>query len=168
MTLCSVSELGSQALDAGLLLRLRVNRPLGLWSLRLVVADHIEPNTVRILGEMKAWAYGGVNGLQLDTMRVNPKAPIGVGHLIWAATMAWALEATPCKNARLLAIRDAEYQHACLVRYFSRRGFYTVRDVASSPIDLPLRMIWGGSGSLMLGECREVFQRSFRLWQVYS
>ena len=168
MTLCGVSDLGSQALDAGLLLRLRVNRPLGLWSLRLVVADHLEPNKIRILGEMKAWAYGGVNGLQLDTVRVDPKAPIGVGHLIWAATMAWALEATPCRNARLLAIRDEEHQHACLVRYFARRGFCKVRDVASAPIDLPLRMVWGGSGSLMLGECREVFQRSFRLWQAYS
>ena len=107
MTLCGVSQLEREALGAGLLLRLKVSRPLNLWSLRLVVADYLEPNKVRILGEMKAWAYHGVNGLQLDTMRVHPNAPVGAGHLVWAATMAWALEETPCEKARLLAICDA-------------------------------------------------------------
>ncbi len=167
MTLSILNELGRQALETGFLLRLKVSRPLNLWALRLVVADSLEPNKVRILGEMKAWAYHGVNGLQLDTMRVNSNAPRGVGHLVWAATMAWALEGTPCKNARLLAIRDHEYQHAVLVRYFLRRGFNTVREVASSPKDLPLRLVWGGSGVLMTGECKEVFERSSKLWQVF-
>ena len=120
---CSVSQLGEQALEVGLLLKLRVNRPMGLWALRLVVADYINADKIRILGEMKAWAYRGVNGLQLDTIRVHPDASSGVGHLLWAATMAWAIESTPCEKARLLAICDDEYQHACLVRYFSMKGF---------------------------------------------
>ena len=166
MTLCSLDHLGKDALEAGLLLRLKVTRPLNLWALRLVVAEYLEPNKVRILGEMKAWAYKGVNGLQLDTMRVHPNAPSGVGHLVWAATMAWALEETPCKKARLLAIRDDERQHECLVRYFLRRGFQVIKEVGSAPNDLPLRMIWGGSGALMVAECTEVFKKSFQLWQA--
>ena len=166
MTICGLSQLEKEALEAGLLLRLKVSRPLNIWSLRLVVADYLGPNKVRILGEMKAWAYRGVNGLQLDTMRVHPNAPLGVGHLVWAAIMAWALEETPCERARLLAIRDAEHQHSCLVRYFSSRGFKPVREVGSTPIDLPLRMVWGGSGLLMVANCSEVFERSSRLWQA--
>ena len=134
-----LARLEEQALKAGLLLRLRVNRPLSLWAIRLVVAEYIEPNKVQILGEMKAWAYQGTNGFQLDTMRVHPNASACVGHLVWAASMAWALESTPCK---------------------------IVREVGSSPIDLPLRMVWGGSGSLMLGDCNEVYRRSLKLWQA--
>ena len=53
--------------------------------------------------KIKGWAYNGINGFQLDTMRVLPFAPKGVGHLIWAASMAWAQENTPCSKARLLA-----------------------------------------------------------------
>ncbi|WP_320668019.1 hypothetical protein [Prochlorococcus sp. MIT 1307] len=166
MTLSVVSELGREALEAGLLLRLKVTRPFNLWLLRLVVADQLDPNKVRILGEMKAWAYGGVKGLQLDTMRVSSNAPEGVGHLIWAATMAWALEETPCKQARLLAICDEEHQHLRLVRYFLRRGFKKVREVGSSPRDLPLRMVWGGAGVLMSAECKEVLHKSLRLWKA--
>ena len=168
MNICSVSELGEQALEAGLLLRLKISRPLGLWMLRLVVAEHLEPNKVRILGEMKAWAYKGVHGLQLDTIRVLPEVSGGVGYLVWAATMAWALESTPCKTARLLAICDDEYRHACLVRYFSIRGFKLIREVGSAPIDLPLRMVWGGSGSLMVGDCNDVFHRNIRLWRNFN
>ena len=163
-----LSELGEQALKAGLLLRLKVNRPLGLWALRLVVADYLTPNKVRILGEMKAWAYSGVNGLQLDTVRIHPNAPGGVGNLVWSATMSWALESTPCKKARLLAICDDDYRHKCLVRYFSMRGFKIIREVGSSPIDLPLRMVWGGSGSLMGADCLDVLKTNYRLWQSFN
>ncbi len=158
-------HLEEQALAANLLLRLKVLRPLGLWSLRVVVADYLEVNKIRVLGEMKAWAYGGLNGLQLDTMRIHPKAPKGVGHLVWSATMAWALEETPCRKARLLAIRDDERQHSRLVKYFCRRGFITVKEVGASPSDLPLRMVWGGAGALMVAECREVHNKSVQLWQ---
>ena len=68
-----LEQLEAEARDRGLLLRLQVGRPLGLWSLPLE--------------EMKGWAYSAATGLQLDTMRVMPKAPAGVGDLIWAATM---------------------------------------------------------------------------------
>ena len=164
MTEFGLKTLEKQASEAGFLLRLQVRRPFNLWTLRLVVAEAISLDKIRILGEMKAWAYGGVNGLQLDTMRVQPKGPEGVGYLIWAATMAWALESTPCKKARLLAICDDNRQHDCLVRYFIQRGFIVVRQVGSSPLDLPLRMVWGGAGALMVADCSDVLQKSSQLW----
>ena len=73
---------------------------------------------------MKAWAYSGEKGFQLDTMRVHSLATNSIGHLIWASTMAWALEETPCKSARLLAINDDTQQHKILIRYFQRRGLW--------------------------------------------
>ena len=159
-----LDQLETQARDRGLLLRLQMGRPLGLWSLRLVVAQSTASGGVQLLGEMKGWAYAGRGGLQLDTMRVVPQAPAGVGHLIWAATMAWALETTPCRRARLLAIRDDERQHRRLVRYFRLQGFQPERDVAAALWDLPLRLVWGGAGLLMSGEVANVLQRSQRSW----
>ena len=64
MTLPNLTELEKQALDLGLLLRIKVNRPLNMWANRLVVANYLEPNKVQIIGEMKAWAYPGINGFQ--------------------------------------------------------------------------------------------------------
>ena len=110
-----LEQLEAEARERDLLLRLQVGRPLGLWSLRLVVARQGSSGNL-LLGEMKGWAYSAAAGLQLDTMRVMPKAPAGVGDLIWAATMAWAQEATPCSRARLRAIRDDEQQDRRLVR----------------------------------------------------
>ncbi len=158
-------KLEKQAAVAGLILRIQIRRPFGLWAIKLVVAQKISPKTVQIWGEMKGWAYGRSRGLQLDTMRVHPDAPIGVGALIWAATMAWTLEETPCMGARLLAILDDEQQHKRLTRYFLWRGFKVAKEVNASLIDLPLRMIWGGAGSLMIADCEEVYKRNYRLWE---
>ena len=163
--LSELNELEKEAYNSGFLLRIRVRRPFKLWALKLVVAKQIDINKVQILGEMKAWAYAGERGLQLDTMTVRQKSPRGVGHLLWASTMAWALESTPCKRARLLAIYDNQPRHLSLVRYFSSRGFVKVRDVGSTPVDLPLRMIWGGAGCLMTANCKEVLEKSSILWR---
>ena len=138
MTKSSLTQLELQAAEAGLLLRLQVRRPINLWAFRVVVAREVEPGKVLILGEMKGWAYKDFKGLQLDTMCVNPKSPAGVGHLIWAATMSWALENPPCRQSRLLAILDDEKQHSVLVRYFSKYGFKSdslLRKVGSSSED---------------------------------
>ena len=159
-----LDQLEKQARQRDLLLRLQVARPLGLWSLRLVVARS-HSQRLQLLGEMKAWAYSAPRGLQLDTMRVLPGAPAGCGDLIWAATMAWAMESTPCRKARLLAIRDDEHQHQRLVRYFRWRGFEPVREVQAALWDLPLRMVWGGAGELMLGDCGQVRDRALMRWR---
>ncbi len=152
-----LDTLESQASSLGLLLRIQVRRPLNFWAFRLVIGKHIATDQIKVLGEMKGWAYKDSSGLQLDTMQVVNSSFKGVGHLIWASTMAWALEETPCRKARLLAIHDEEQQHKSLIRYFTKRGFKTVREVGSSPLDLPLRMVWGGAGSLMVGECSQIF-----------
>ena len=79
--------------------------------------------------------------------------------------MAWALEVTPCRRARLLAIRDDERQHRRLVRYFQQRGFEPVREVQAALWDLPLRMVWGGAGALMVGSCERVQARALDRWR---
>ncbi|MEB3159270.1 MAG: hypothetical protein VKK03_07395 [Synechococcus sp.] len=158
----TLDQLEHKARTRGLLLRLQVSRPLGLWTLRLVVAEPSTAGKVQLLGEMKAWAHSGERGLQLDTMRVLPSAPAGVGALVWAATLAWALEATPCRHARLLAIEDAPRQHRRLVRYFKGLGFLPTRRLGAGPVDLPLRLIWGGAGQLMVGDCTTVLARAMQ------
>ncbi len=160
----SLDQIEREAFERNLILRIKVGRPLNLWALRLVVAEQIEPDKVKILGEMKAWAYPEKRGFQLDTMKVLPKASLKVGPLIWAATMAWARESTPCTEARLLAIKDDPYKHAKLTRYFRWQGFKTIKDVGAGPSDLPLRLIWGGAGTLMIGNCDVVFKKNYLRW----
>ncbi len=167
MTNLTLGEIEAEASSLGFVLRIQLRRPLNLWTIRLVVGEYLDSNRIKLLGEMKGWAYKGKSGLQLDTMQVSKDAPSGVGNLIWAATMAWALEETPCKRARLLAINDDEKQHRTLVRYFNRRGFKTNKEVGASLFDLPFRLIWGGAGSLMVGNCYEVYQYSLHHWKVY-
>ena len=160
----NLTLLEKEASDRGLLLRIQVRRPLNIWSFRLVVGERTSDDKIQLLGEMKGWAYQNKKGLQLDTMKVSKNAKFKVGDLIWAATMAWALEETPCRSARLLAIYDQNNQHEILQRYFRRRGFNTVRQVGSSPLDLPLRLVWGGAGAFMVGDCETVLKKSYRSW----
>ena len=66
--------LEAEARQRGLLLRLRVRRPLGLaWTLRVGVAragPAADP-ALRLLGELKGWALPTPTGLRLDTLRVQ-------------------------------------------------------------------------------------------------
>ena len=48
-----LEQLEAEARDRGLLLRLQVGRPLGLWSLRLVVAQQGSSGNLLLLGEMR-------------------------------------------------------------------------------------------------------------------
>jgi hypothetical protein len=153
-----LAELEAEARRRGLLLRLQVRRPLGLaWTLRVGVA---RPQPLALLGELKGWALPTTAGLRLDTMRVQGECTAAVGALIWAASFAWALEATPCRRARLLAIRDDETQHRRLVRYFRQLGFTALRELGGGPADLAPRLLWGGAGLLMEGDCSEGLRRS--------
>ncbi|MBM5795212.1 MAG: hypothetical protein FJ049_03680 [Cyanobacteria bacterium M_surface_7_m2_037] len=152
MTLPSLADIEQQAAARGLLLRLQVKQALAVSTLRVVVARPREGQGPLLLGELKGWALPLPAALQLDTMRVQGKDTQGVGALIWAATFAWALESTPCRSARLLAIRDNDQQHRRLVRYFRQLGFEPVREVGAAVMDLPLRLVWGGAGLLMRGD----------------
>ena len=146
----------------GLLLRLQVSRPAGLaWGLRVGVARR-DGERLLLLGELKGWALPSARGLRLDTMRVQAGDSAALGPLIWAATFAWALEATPCRQATILAIRDSDAQHRRLVRYVRALGFAPLRELAAGPADLAPRLLWGGSGLLMRADCAEVLRRSVR------
>lgn len=160
----SLARLEEQARGRGLLLRLLVRRPAGLaWTLRVGVArPEAASQGLQLLGELKGWALPTAAGLRLDTMRVQGADTAAVGPLLWAATFAWALEATPCRSARFLAIRDDARQHRRLVRYFTRLGFEPVRELGAAAWDLPARTLWGGAGLLMRGDCQLVLQRSAR------
>lgn len=158
----SLEQLEQEARVRGLLLRLQVSRPAGLaWGLRVGVARR-DGQRLLLLGELKGWALPSARGLRLDTMRVQTGDTAALGPLIWAATFAWALEATPCRQATILAIRDSDAQHRRLVRYFRALGFAPLRELAAGPADLAPRLLWGGSGLLMRADCAEVLRRSAR------
>lgn len=161
----SLAAIEQRAAARGLMLRLQVRRVLAVTTLRVVVARAREGQPPLLLGELKGWALPTADGLQLDTMRVQGPQTQAVGPLIWCAVFAWALEASPCRTARLLAIRDGEAQHRRLVRYFQRLGFAPVRPVGAAAADLPLRLVWGGAGLLMRGDCRLGLERAWRQLQ---
>ena len=149
----------------GKLLRIQAPRRLGLWNLRVAVARPRPGQGPLLLGDLKGWAMPTQSGLHLDTLRVQGQETAGVGELVWAATFAWALECTPCRRAWLLAIRDQERQHTRLVRYFQQWGFGPHRQLGAAVVDLPRRLLWGGSGLLMVGDCREGLNRCERRLQ---
>jgi hypothetical protein len=149
----------------GMLLRIQAPRRLGLWSLRVAVARPRAGQGPLLLGDLKGWAMPTQSGLHLDALRVQGQETAGVGDLVWGATFAWALECTPCRRAWLLAIRDRERQHARLVRYFKQRGFGPHRQLGAAVGDLPRRLLWGGSGLLMVGDCQEGLNRCGRRLQ---
>ena len=153
-----IEELQNIAFSLGLVIKIQVRETLGLCFFKIVIAEQRD-NIVKIWGEMKGWTYFNKQGIQLDTLRILSNSPPFVSELIWATTMAWAIEMKVSKKARLLAIYDAEGYSKKLVRYFKIIGFEVVKEVGSSPIDLFLRLIWGGAGTLMKGECCYVLNK---------
>ena len=153
-----VEELENIAFSLGLIIKIQVRETLGLCFFKIVVAEQRD-NIVKIWGEMKGWTYFNKQGIQLDTLRILSNSPPFVSELIWASTMAWAIEKKFSKKARLLAIYDTEGYSKKLVRYFKIIGFKVVKEVGSSPVDLFLRLIWGGAGTLMKGDCSYVLNK---------
>ncbi len=156
-----LAALESYGVQRGLLLRLQIGGFGGLKTLRVGVARR-DGDRMLLLGELKGWSIPIGSGLHLDTMRVQGTQTQGVGDLIWAATFAWALEQTPCRRAQILAIRDNEQQHRKLLRYFRKLGFSPSRELGAGLLDLPLRIVWGGSGLLMMADCAEGYAISIR------
>tara|TARA_B100000212_G_scaffold319391_1_gene276490 strand:- start:261 stop:761 length:501 start_codon:yes stop_codon:yes gene_type:complete len=153
-----VSQLQRIADSQNLTIKIQVREVLGLKIFRIIVAQ-VNKNSVKIWGEIKGWTLPIRGGLQLDTLRILKGSPKFVSELIWAATMAWSLEKTTCRFARLLAIYDSEGYSKKLVRYFKLIGFNFIKEVGSSPSDLFLRLIWGGAGTLMKGDCSKILKK---------
>ena len=153
-----VEELEQLASGIGLLIKIQVRETFGLCFFRIVVAEQ-KDNIIKIWAEMKGWTFLNKQAIQLDTLRILSKAPAQVSELIWATTMAWAIEKKSSNKARLLAIFDSEGYSKKLVRYFKLIGFKIVKEVGSSPVDLLLRLVWGGAGTLMNGECISILKK---------
>ena len=132
-----VEELEKLAVTIGLLIKIQVRETLGLCFFKIVIAEQ-KDNIIKIWGEMKGWTYLNKQGIQLDTLRILNKSPAFVSELIWATTMAWAIEKKSSNKARLLAIFDSEGYSKKLVRYFKLIGVKIVKEVGSSPVDLLL------------------------------
>ena len=154
----NVDELQNFASSIGLTLKIQVRETLGLCFFRIVIGEQKE-NIVKIWGEMKGWTYFDKNAIQLDTLRILSNSPLYVSELIWASTMAWSIEKKSSVKARLLAIYDSEGYSKKLVRYFKFIGFSTVKEVGLSPADLFLRLVWGGAGTLMKGDCIHILKK---------
>ena len=153
-----VEELQNIAFSLGLVIKIQIRETLGLCFFKIVVAEQ-KDKVVKIWGEMKGWTFLNKQNIQLDTLRILSNSPPFVTELIWATTMAWAVEKKNSKKARLLAIYDDEGYSQKLVRYFRIIGFKIVKEVNSSPIDLFLRLIWGGAGTLMNGDCLNILKK---------
>jgi len=160
-----LAAIEAEAARRGWKLRLAAPRRLGLWSLRVVVARPLADGRAEWLGELKGWALPQAQGLRLDSLRVQGHRSAGAAPLLLAAGCAWALECTPCRRARFLAIHDNDRQHRRLVRYFRALGFAPIRELGSAPSDWGPRLIWGGSGLLMEGDCGETIRRCVRRGQ---
>ncbi len=153
-----VEELQNIAFSLGLVIKIQARETLGLCFFKIVIAEQ-KNNIVKIWGEMKGWTFLNNKDIQLDTLRILNTSPPFVSSLIWASTMAWAIEKKNSQNARLLAIYDTEGYSQKLVRYFKIIGFKIVKEVGSSPIDLFLRLVWGGAGTLMKGDCIQILNK---------
>tara|TARA_B100001769_G_C21809011_1_gene440165 strand:+ start:142 stop:651 length:510 start_codon:yes stop_codon:yes gene_type:complete len=153
-----IDDLQNVALSLGLVIKIQPRETLGLCFFKIVIAEQND-NIVKIWAEMKGWTYFDKQAIQLDTLRILSNSPSFVSELIWASTMAWAIEMKNSKKARLLAIYDNEGYSKKLVRYFKIIGFKVVKEVNSSPIDLFLRLVWGGAGTLMKGDCLYVLNK---------
>lgn len=153
-----MEELQNIAFSLGLVIKIQVRETLGLCFFKIVVAEQ-KNNIVKIWGEMKGWAFLNKKGIQLDTLIILSSSPPFVKELIWASTMVWAIEKKSSNEARLLAIYDTEGYSKKLVRYFKIIGFKIVKEVGSSPVDLFLRLVWGGAGTLMKGDCLNILNK---------
>ena len=153
-----IEELQKIAFSQGLIIKIQVRETLGLCFFKIVEAEQND-NIVKIWGEMKGWTYLNSQSIQLDTLRIINTSPPFVSELIWATSMAWAIEKKNSKKVRLLAIYDTEGYSMKLVRYFKIIGFKIVKEVGSSPIDLSLRLVWGGAGTLMKGDCFHILNK---------
>ena len=133
-----INQLQRIAESKNLTIKIQVREVLGLKIFRIIVAQ-VNNNSVKIWGEIKGWTLPIRGGLQLDTLRILNNSPKYVSALIWATTMAWALEKTKCKFARLLAIYDSEGYSKKLVRYFRLIGFTFIKVPAPPHINLKRR-----------------------------
>ena len=97
-----IDELQKIAFSLGLVIKIQVRETLGLCFFKIVVAEQTD-NIVKIWGEMKGWTFLNKQGLQLDTLRIIKTSPPFVSELIWATSMAWAIEKKNSKKGQTIS-----------------------------------------------------------------
>ena len=113
-----LEQLEREAHERNLLLRLQVGRPLGLWSLQLVVAQPNAAGRLLLQGEI-AVLLERIGADEADAPTGRPSLAAGVGQLKCSA-----VGAAP-------AIAQAHLQSDPLIRAFQGIGHRLARDLIS-------------------------------------
>lgn len=109
---------------------------------------------------------GAVLGSRLHVEAYRARAREGPGGLLavspgmflFIAGLAFAKE-RGCESVYGLAIDDGDVQHRRLVRYLERFGGVAVRKVADGLGDVPVRMFYGGVGTVIKGDVENMLAR---------
>ena len=72
------------------------------------------------------------------------------------------LKPTVPLRCEFLAIDDDPEQHKTLVRYYRRLGLTDEKYVGDNIEDIPSRLVWGGRGTLFVGEVKTLLEK----WHV--
>lgn len=145
------------AKEKGLLLALKPTGPL-------FVVTAIDIATGENLGTadgfIKPWI--DTNILHLDSIRLTKASATRSGRTIFgAAVYMGALMVRhgidcACDRGELLAINDSDEYHKKLVRYYSRLGWKPVHVVTGDWTDFLHMLVWGGVGTRMDADLREL------------
>jgi len=128
-------------------------------------------NTTMIIGYVEGFIRPTGALLHLDKMEVfnkivqrcreeNPVfcgggTTLGVGLLLGYLCLLHG-QRNDCQYAEFLAIYDEDFQHKRLVRYYKAAGFRNVKYVGDALQDVPDRIVWGGCGTLLRAEVKEL------------
>lgn len=115
-----------------------------------------------LLGESDGFVVPMAQLMHCDTMRIyNSRIKrlkestdlklgfMGLGKILAKSVIAYGYS-QGCRRAEILAINDDEDIHRKLVKYYTRLGFRTVREVTGDSLsDVPHMLVWGGVGTRM-------------------
>ena len=120
----------------------------------------VQNNAVKTLRK-EAVTSGEDSGVEGDGKKNGPTYMLGVRF--GCVALRWGL-ANNCRRVKFLAIDDEPRQHKRLVRYWRWLGLREVRYVGDGLGDVPDRLVWGGRGTVMEGDIRELLEKWDGVW----
>jgi len=131
-------------------------------------------NSTLIVGYCAGFIRPGGKILHIDEMKVFQKAlekardenpnfrgggtVFGVSLLLGGICCRHGYDSN-CEIAEFLAIDDEDFQHKRLVRHFSRLGLKKIRYVGEDITSVPDRLVWGGCGTLMNANLKDLLTK---------